>query len=93
MLTLETLEDLAAQDDREALDRLLLPADSALPGWPAVVLGPDAADRLAHGQAVAADPRWPLGRIKIYREPRDFLAIAEVTSDGRPRPAAGISIR
>jgi len=86
MTSLDTLEELAANDEREALDRLLLPADSALPDWPAAVLGPDAADRLSHGQAVAADPAWAVGRIKVYREPRDLLAIAEVTPDGRLVP-------
>jgi tRNA pseudouridine55 synthase len=86
MASLAALEDLAARDDRAALDALLLPADSALPDWPSVRLGPDAADRLSHGQAVAADPAWPLGRAKVYGEPRDLLAIAEVTADGRLVP-------
>jgi tRNA pseudouridine55 synthase len=86
MRSLDVLEELAAKDDRDALDRLLLPADSALPDWPAVVLGPDAAERLSHGQAVAADPAWPRGHTRVYREPRDLLAIAEVTSDGRLVP-------
>jgi tRNA pseudouridine55 synthase len=89
MTSLSTLEELAARDDRDALDRLLLPADSALPLWPRVVLGPDAAERLAHGQAVAADPAWPVGRAKIYRDPGDsgdLFAIAEVTPDGRLVP-------
>jgi len=86
MTSLDALEALAARDDRAALDRLLLPPDSALPAWPSVELGPDAAERLSHGQPVAADPAWPLGRIKVYREPRDLLAIAEVTADGRLVP-------
>lgn len=86
MTSLETLEAFAAQGDHEALDRLLLPADSALPDWPAVVLGPDAAERLSHGQAVAADPAWLVGRTKVYGEPRELLAIAEVTPDGRLVP-------
>ena len=91
MTSLDALEELAAKDDRDALDRLLLPADSALPDWPAVVLGPDAADRLSHGQAVAADPAWPLGRIKVYR--RAAGPLGDRGSDsGRPaRAAAGFS--
>ena len=89
MTSLGALEAFAASGDREALDRLLLPADSALPTWPAIVLGPDAAERLAHGQAVAADPAWPVGRAKVYRDPGDpgdLLAIGEVTPDGRLVP-------
>jgi tRNA pseudouridine55 synthase len=86
MTPLDALEELAARDDREALDRLLLPADSAVAAWPAVVLGPAAAARLVHGQAVAADPAWPVGRTKVYREPHDLLGLAEVTPDGRLVP-------
>jgi hypothetical protein len=49
-------------------------------------LSSEAAERLAHGQSVVADPRWPLGRVKVYREPRDLLAIGEVTPDRRLTP-------
>jgi tRNA pseudouridine55 synthase len=91
MTSLDALDDLAAADDRAALDRLLLPPDSALPDWPSVVLEPGAAERLEHGQAVAADPAWALGQTKVYRAPRDssardLLALAEVTADGRLVP-------
>jgi tRNA pseudouridine55 synthase len=86
MVSLGALEDLAVSGDREALDRLLLPPDSALVGWPEIVLGPDAAGRIAHGQAVAADPAWPVGRARVYREPHELLGLAEVTLDGRLVP-------
>jgi hypothetical protein len=46
----------------------------------------DAAERLAHGQAVAADPGWPLGRVKVYREPHELLAIGEIGPDRRLAP-------
>ena len=87
MVTVEELEALAASGGTSALDALLLPPDRVLTGWPEVLLSGEAAERLAHGQAVAADPGWPLGRVKIYREPRELLAIGEVTPDRRLAPS------
>jgi tRNA pseudouridine55 synthase len=86
MVTVEELEALAASGGTTALDARLLPPDRALPSWPEVLLSSDAAERLAHGQAVAADPAWPLGRVKIYREPRELLAIGEITAERRLAP-------
>jgi tRNA pseudouridine55 synthase len=86
MTSLGALEDLAAKGEMDALDALLLPPDSAIVGWPAIVLGADAAGRLAHGQAIAADPAWAVGRARVYRAPGDLLGIAEVTIDGRLVP-------
>jgi tRNA pseudouridine55 synthase len=86
MTTLEALESLASSGGTDALDERLLPADRALAGWPAVLVSSEAAERIAHGQAVAADPAWPQGRVKIYREPGELLAIGEVTSERRLAP-------
>ena len=86
MITVEELEALAASGGTGALDARLLPPDRALTGWPEVSLSGEAAERLVHGQTVAADPGWPLGRVKVYREPRDFLAIGEITPDRRLAP-------
>jgi hypothetical protein len=49
-------------------------------------LSGEAAERLAHGQQVAADPAWPVGRVKVYRDPRELLAIGEITPDRRLAP-------
>jgi tRNA pseudouridine55 synthase len=86
MATVEELQALAASGGTDALDARLLPPDRALTGWPEVMLSSDAAERLAHGQAVAADPAWPLGRVKVYRESRELLAIGEITPDRRLAP-------
>ena len=86
MTTLETLAALAADGDTAALDARVLPADRALPGWPSVLLTAEAAARIAHGQSVAADPAWPGGRVKVYGEPGELLAIAEVTPERRLAP-------
>ena len=65
MRTFAELEAAAAAGV-EALDRLLLPAEAALTGWPSAHLAPAEVARLAHGQAVPADPALPCGHVKIY---------------------------
>ena len=85
MVAFDTLER-AAEHGEEALDRLLLPVDSALANWPRVVLDPDRAARVAHGQAVAAMPDWPLGLVRLDEESRGLIGIGEVSPDGRLAP-------
>lgn len=82
---LEALE-VPAAGGTAALDRLLLPADRALQGWATVHLARAAAVRLGQGQALPADPAWPIGLVAVYAEPNDFVAVAEVAADGRLLP-------
>jgi len=86
MVDLATLEASAAEGGLAALDRRLLPLDRALPEWPAVPVSAAGAECLAHGQAVAADPEWPLGRVKVYAPAGDLLALGEVSTDRRLVP-------
>jgi tRNA pseudouridine55 synthase len=86
MTTLEALEAVTRERGAPGLDELLLPADRALVDWPGIVVPADAAARIEHGQEIAADDLWPLGRVKIYREPREFVAIGEVTPQRRLAP-------
>jgi tRNA pseudouridine55 synthase len=85
MVTLEALDAVAQARGLAGLDELLLPADRALVSWPGVVLSAAAAAQIEHGQAIAAEDLWPVGHVKIYREPHEFLAIGEVTQ-GRLTP-------
>jgi tRNA U55 pseudouridine synthase TruB len=78
-VTLETLEALAG--DEPALDRLLLPADAALTGLPAVTLAPESAARVGHGQRVDIAAGTP-GRVRLYGSAGVFLGIGEVSGDG-----------
>ena len=71
----------AAVDGAAALDRLLLPADAALVGWPAVRVPAADAARLAHGQAVAAGAGLPNGRVKVLSEAGELIAIGLVTAE------------
>jgi tRNA pseudouridine55 synthase len=79
--TFELLESRLAEGGLEALDRELKPVDSALPDWPRIMLDDERAERLLHGQSVAADPDWAGGRTRVYRRSLQFLALADVTAD------------
>jgi tRNA pseudouridine55 synthase len=85
MRTFEALEA-AAGSGREALDGLLLPADTALAGWPAVSLAAAEVARLARGQVVAVDPAAAVGPSKVYAESGQFIAIGVVDGAGRLAP-------
>ena len=71
----------AAAGSAEGLDRLLLSPDAALEGWPSARLGPDEVAKIAHGQAVAADPTLPCGNVKVYAESGRLIAIGLVTEE------------
>src|SRR5262245_31979166 len=86
MVEIAALEASAAEGGLAALDRYLLPLDRALPTWPVVPVSADGADRLAHGQALAAEPDWPLGRVRVYAPPGELLALGEVSPDRRLLP-------
>ncbi len=85
MRTFEELEA-AAAGGSEALDRLLIPADAALAGWPSVTLAPPDAARLARGQAVAVASGTAPGDALVYAESGQFIAIGTVGADGRLAP-------
>jgi tRNA pseudouridine55 synthase len=85
MHPLEVLEAAAARG-LDALDGLLLAPDLALQDWPAARLAAADAARLAHGQAVRAEPGLPSGLVKVYAESGEFMAIGTVTEDGRLTP-------
>jgi tRNA pseudouridine55 synthase len=78
---IERLEALAAEGF-EKLDSVLLPADTALAGWPTIVLGAEQARRLTLGQRVPADPGWPIGRARLYGPERVFLGVGNVLASG-----------
>lgn len=80
MHTLERL-DAAAVDGPAALDRLLLPADAGLTGWPSVRVAAADAARLARGQAVAAGADLPTGQVRVLSEAGQLIAIGRVTPE------------
>jgi tRNA pseudouridine55 synthase len=85
MRTFAELET-AAAGGLAALDSLLLPPETALEGWASTHLKPAEAAKVAHGQAVAADPALPCGHVKIYADPGRLIAIGLVTEEHRLAP-------
>jgi len=84
MYRMEMLEQIAEQG-KPAIDRLLLPIDTALSDWPEVRVNADTAFYLKQGQAVLV-PRAPTeGWVRIY-EGETFLAVGQVQEDGRIAP-------
>ena len=71
---------------RAALDRLLLPAEARSEGWPSAYLDAAEAAKLAHGQAVPADPALPCGQVKVYADAGQLIAIGVVTAEHRLTP-------
>jgi tRNA pseudouridine55 synthase len=81
MSGLDRLEALAAEGF-EKLDSVLLPADTALAGWPTIVLDARQARRLSQGQQVEAEPGWPVGRVRLYGPEHAFLGVGNVLANG-----------
>jgi tRNA pseudouridine55 synthase len=85
LVTITTLEELK-QSDLAAMDRLLLPIESALTQWPGVELSNDAAFYLQQGQPVLV-PRAPTsGWVRLYERDHTFLGMGEILDDGRVAP-------
>lgn len=71
----------------EALDELLLPADSALVSLPALTLDADEARRLGLGQRVRAGHAADAGGlVRLYDGERRFLGVGECEADQWVRP-------
>ena len=85
MINLDTLRSLAKQG-YEALDKRLLPIESALESWPEVRLSDDAAYYLRQGQAVLAPHAPTYGWVRLYSRRSGFLGVGEIMDDGKVAP-------
>lgn len=82
---METLEA-KAEEGFDALDKLLLPIDSAIGHWPEVRLTADTAYYLRMGQPVIV-PRAPTeGWVRLYEGEGVFIGVGEIQDDGRVAP-------
>jgi len=82
MLTLETLEQVAESEGIEALDRFLLPVESAVASMPDVKLSDSTAFYIGQGQAVIV-PHAPANGWVRLKNGEHFLGIGEILEDGR----------
>jgi len=83
-----TLDQLraAAEEGQEALDRLLLPVEEALAGWPAVQLTENLAYYLKQGQAVLVPQAPTSGMVRLFAAGRGFIGVGHILDDGRVAP-------
>ena len=85
MVTMEQLEEGAASG-YSALDALLLPADAAVAGLPAVRLSASESFYLQRGNPVAAARGMQPGAVRLYAGAEGFIGIGEATLDGQVAP-------
>ncbi len=84
-VTLQQLEQ-EAQQGNSALDRLLLPTESALLDRPAVRLSRDSAHYFCKGQPVFVPRVSASGWLRIYEDEGRFLGVGTLLDDGRVAP-------
>jgi tRNA pseudouridine55 synthase len=85
MVSLAFVRDRAA-NGRDALDDLLLPADSAIVHWPAIRIPANASHFLHNGQAITV-PRAPAqGMVRLYEADDRFFGVGTILDDGRVAP-------
>ncbi len=85
MVSLARLEELA-DEGFEALDRVLVPMEAAMTGWPEVRLPENAAFYLKKGQPVLVPKSPTQGWVRLYVSGDRFLGAGEVLDDGRIAP-------
>lgn len=86
MVTLTQLEELAAKQDRAAMDAYLLGVDSAIDSWPLLSLSEAAIYYLKRGQPVIAPYAPASGWVRLVRKSGGFLGVGEILEDGRVAP-------
>jgi tRNA pseudouridine55 synthase len=82
MHTLESLSEARGAGSGPAL----LPADAALMHLPAVIVSAVAAERLRHGQRVAADAPPHSTRVRLYEASGEFLGLGAADGSGGVQP-------
>lgn len=85
-VTLDELEKYSETESYEALDKLLMPVESALEGWPGVTLNDDLTFFLQRGQAVQVPGAPTEGLVAVFGGQKQFLGIGRVLDDGRVAP-------
>ncbi len=92
-VSLMTLEQVYENAGVCALDRLLLPAASAVSHWPEITVPSSMAHFLLQGQPVklntltqSAGAANGLGWVRIVKQSQEFIGIGEVLEDGRLVP-------
>jgi len=86
MVTLEQLQQIR-DENRDELDNLIMPIDSALMDWPDVQLNADLSYYLLQGQPVQVPKAPTSGWVRVYNADKQlFLGIGQIASDGKVAP-------
>lgn len=86
MLSMETLNDVAAEGGLQALDELLKSIDSAVVDRPGLRLNKDCAFYISRGQPVSVPQAPAEGEVRLYGDNSGFLGVGEILEDGRVAP-------
>lgn len=83
-----TLEALAARVEQglPALDSLLIAPGNALADRPRILLAPDAARAICHGQTVFVPNTAVRGQVCVFRDNDVFLGLGHIGGDGQLQP-------
>lgn len=85
IVTYEVLE-IAARQSFEALDALLLPAQSAMGHWPELKVSESTAFYLKQGQPVLVSNAPTTGWVRLYTKSGVFFGVGTITDDGKVQP-------
>lgn len=85
-VTMEILDQILAGEGDAGLDRLLLPAASAVSHWPQVNLTQTTAYYLQQGQPVQVPKAPAQGWVRIHEGDHNFIGVGEILEDGRVAP-------
>jgi tRNA pseudouridine55 synthase len=86
MVTVTTLQELAAKNDYKLLDQLLLPIESMLVDIPEIILTTDMVFYMYHGQSLVIPKAPNSGLVKMKSKSGQFLGVGEVMLDGKIAP-------
>lgn len=81
MVTMEQLAELAQSHDFTALDRLLLPIDTAVASLPKLILPLQQAEKLIFGQRIKLTQPLATMHYRIYDENTHFIGVAEIVNN------------
>ena len=86
MISVPLIEELAQKQDFAALDKLLLPTESALFNYPEIKLTEAMTFYMRQGQAVLVPHSPKEGLVKLLAKDGAFLGVGEILSDGKIGP-------
>lgn len=92
-VTLEELEQVAADAGLAGLDERLIPMDQALEKWPAVHLSENSTYYVRQGQAVQVAKAPTSGWVRLFASNDHFLGVGQILEDGRVAPKRLVNTR